>query len=160
MGEKKNGSTVEKVYDLAKPLCDELGLILWDIRFEKEGSNWYLRVFIDKDGGVFIEDCEALTRPLNKLLDENDPVGQSYIFEVCSTGLGRDLRKKEHFERFIGSEIRVRLIRAADNVKEIKGILEQYTKDTIKVNTGENTAEIRLADCAYVRLNDDEDLFK
>lgn len=160
MSVKKSGSTVDKVYELAKPLADELGIDIWDIRFEKEGSNWYLRVFIDKEGGVFIEDCEALSRPLNKLLDETDPISQSYIFEVCSTGLGRELKKPGHFEKFIGSEVKVRLIRAVDNIKEFIGILLEYNKDAITLQLDEETTgEFKLSECAYVKLNDDDDLF-
>lgn len=160
MSVKKSGSTVDKVYELAKPLADEIGVDIWDIRFEKEGSNWYLRVFIDKEGGVFIEDCEALSRPLNKLLDETDPISQSYIFEVCSTGLGRELKKPEHFEKFIGSEVKVRLIRAVDNIKEFIGILLEYNKDAITLQLDEETTgEFKLSECAYVKLNDDDDLF-
>ncbi len=160
MSGKKDLSTVEKVYELAKPITDELGLILWDIRFEKEGSNWYLRVFIDKEGGIFIEDCEALNRPLNKLLDERDPIGQSYIFEVCSTGLGRELKKPEHFEAFINSEVRVRFIRAINNIKEITGILKEHNKDIIRLLCDDEIIEVKLSDCAFVRLNDDADLFE
>lgn len=160
MSVKKSGSTVDKVYELAKPLADELGIDIWDIRYEKEGSNWYLRVFIDKEGGVFIEDCEAISRPLNKLLDETDPISQSYIFEVCSTGLGRELKKPEHFEKFIGSEVKVRLIRAVDNIKEFIGILLEYNKDAITLQLDEETTgEFKLSECAYVKLNDDDDLF-
>jgi ribosome maturation factor RimP len=160
MSVKKSGNTVDKVYELAKPLADELGIDIWDIRYEKEGSNWYLRVFIDKEGGVFIEDCEALSRPLNKLLDETDPISQSYIFEVCSTGLGRELKKPEHFEKFIGSEVKVRLIRAVDNIKEFIGILLEYNKDAITLQLDEETTgEFKLSECAYVKLNDDDDLF-
>jgi ribosome maturation factor RimP len=160
MSVKKSGNTVDKVYELAKPLADEIGVDIWDIRFEKEGSNWYLRVFIDKEGGVFIEDCEALSRPLNKLLDETDPISQSYIFEVCSTGLGRELKKPEHFEKFIGSEVKVRLIRAVDNIKEFIGILLEYNKDAITLQLDEETTgEFKLSECAYVKLNDDDDLF-
>lgn len=160
MSVKKSGNTVDKVYELAKPLADELGIDIWDIRYEKEGSNWYLRVFIDKEGGVFIEDCEALSRPLNKLLDETDPISQSYIFEVCSTGLGRELKKPEHFEKFIGSEVKVRLIRAVDNIKEFIGILLEYNKDAITLQIDEETTgEFKLSECAYVKLNDDDDLF-
>ena len=161
MSGKKSGNTVEKVFELAKPIADELGLVLWDIRFEKEGSNWYLRVFIDKEGGVFIEDCEAISRPLNKLLDETDPIEQSYIFEVCSTGLGRELVKKEHFEQFLGSEVKARFIRPIDNVKEIVGIITEHSKEAIKLKVNnEKTVEVKLSDCAYVKVNDDEDLFE
>lgn len=161
MADKKGLSTVDKVFALAKPLADELGLYLWDVRFEKEGSNWFLRVFIDKDDGIEIDDCEAISRPLNKLLDETDPISQSYVFEVCSPGLGRELRRPEHFERFMNEEVRVRLIRAIDEEKEFTGSLCGYSKDSIKILKADNTtAEVALSDCAYVKLNDDAHLFE
>lgn len=161
MAEKKGSSTVDKVFALAQPLADELGLYLWDVRFEKEGSNWYLRVFIDKDEGIEIDDCEAISRPLNKLLDEKDPISQSYVFEVCSPGLGRELRRPEHFERFLGEQIRVRLIRAIDDIKEFTGKLCEYDKESIVIDKEDNTTvKVALSDCAYVKLNDDSNLFE
>ena len=112
MGKGKGGSdrskksTVDIVTELAQPLADELGLFLWDVRFEKEGATWYLKVLIDKDGGVTMEDCENFTRPFNKILDEADPISQSYVFECGSPGLGRELRKPIHFEVCIGAATR------------------------------------------------------
>ena len=159
MNLKKSGGTIQKVYDLAKPLADNLNLDLWDIRFEKEGADWYLRVFIDKDGGVTINDCEALSRPLNDLLDETDPIEQAYIFEVGSPGLGRELRKPEHFERFIGEEIRIKLYKPLNGQKEIIGNLKEYSKDFIKVEISGNETKIPNSECGIVRLNDDNDLF-
>ena len=94
-------TTVEKVRELAQPIADELGFFLWDVRFEKEGATWYLRVLIDKDGGIDMDDCEAFTRPMNKVLDEADPISQSYVLECGSPGLGRELRRPEHFELWI-----------------------------------------------------------
>lgn len=155
MAGNKNGNTVTKAYELAKPLADELGVTLWDVVFEKEGASWYLRVFIDKEDGISIEDCEAFSRPYNKLLDAEDFIDQSYIFEVGSPGMGRELRKAEHFEKYIGSPVRVRLIRAVDGTKEIVGQLNAYNKDSIIVDNN----EIKLSDTAFVRLYDDEDLF-
>ena len=114
-GERPKRSTVERITELAQPLADELGLFLWDVRFEKEGATWYLRVLIDKDGGVTMEDCENFTRPFNKILDEEDPIAQSYVFECGSPGLGRELRKPIHFEVCIGDAVRVRLIRPDEN---------------------------------------------
>ena len=105
MAERRVADSVRK---LAEPLCDELGLFLWDVKYEKEGANLYLRVYIDKDGGIGISDCEALHRPLDKLLDEQDPVPGSYIFEVCSPGLGRRRERPEHFEVCIGDPVRIR----------------------------------------------------
>lgn len=156
--EKKN--TVEKVRELALPLCDELGLFLWDVRFEKEGASWYLRVFIDKDGGVDMDDCEAFTRPFNKILDDTDPISQSYVLEVGSPGLGRDLKRPEHFLACIGDEIRVRTIRPIDGERDFIGILMSFEKNSFVIaQSEEDRVEFRLSDCSYVKLNDDADLF-
>lgn len=160
MKNKKSGSTVERIAELAQPLCDELGLQLWDVKFEKEGATWYLRVFIDKDNGINIDDCENFSRPFNKLLDETDPISQSYVFEVSGPGLGRELRKPEHFERFIGEKIRIRFIRARNGEKEAVAVLKEFSKPNITVSfDGLENEVISLSECAYVKLNDDEDLF-
>ena len=148
-------STVEKAYDLAKPLAESLGVSLWDVVFEKEGASWYLRIFIDKDDGINIDDCEAFSRPFNKILDEKDFIDQSYIFEVGSPGMGRELKRPEHFEKYIGSPVRVRLIRAADGLKEIIGSLKEYNKESILVDE----REIKFSDVAFVKLYDDENIF-
>ena len=159
-------STVEKVRELAQPIADELGLFLWDVRFEKEGATWYLRVLIDKDGGVDMNDCEAFTRPMNKALDDADPIQQSYVLECGSPGLGRELRLPEHFEVCIGDVIRVRLIRPDENgEREFVVGLVGYEKDRIlcqkldENGDGIENVEFKLSDCAYVKLNDDADLF-
>ena len=148
-------STVEKAYDLAKPLAESLGVSLWDVVFEKEGASWYLRIFIDKDDGINIDDCEAFSRPFNKILDEKDFIDQSYIFEVGSPGVGRELKRPEHFNKYIGSPVRARLIRAADGLKEITGVLKEYNKESILVDE----KEIKLSDVAFVKLYDDENIF-
>lgn len=159
-------TTVEKVRELAQPIADELGFFLWDVRFEKEGATWYLRVLIDKDGGIDMDDCEAFTRPMNKVLDGADPISQSYVLECGSPGLGRELRRPEHFEVCIGDVIRVRLIRPDENgEKEFVVGLVGYDKDKILCQkldedmNGVENVEFKLADCAYVKLNDDADLF-
>ncbi|HNX64279.1 MAG TPA: ribosome maturation factor RimP [Oscillospiraceae bacterium] len=153
MANSKN--TVEKAYDLAKPLAESLGVSLWDVVFEKEGASWYLRIFIDKDDGINIDDCEAFSRPFNKILDEKDFIDQSYIFEVGSPGMGRELKRPEHFNKYIGSPVRARLIRAADGLKEITGVLKEYNKESILVDE----KEIKLSDVAFVKLYDDENIF-
>lgn len=158
--EKKN--TAERIRELAEPLCDELGLFLWDVRFEKEGASWYLKVFIDKDGGVDMDDCEAFTRPFNKILDDEDPIAQSYVLEVGSPGLGRDLRRPEHFIVCIGDEVRVRTIRPIDGERDFIGILMSFEKNEFVIaqsEAEEDRITFKLADCAYVKLNDDADLF-
>lgn len=159
-GEVKKGNTAGRVFELAKPLCDELGLFLWDVRFEKEGATWYLRVLIDKDGGVDMDDCEEFSRRFNKILDDVDPISQSYVFEVGSPGLGRQLNRPEHFEVCIGDEVRIRFIRPVDGMKEVKGILTGYEKPKVTIRLEDGTEkEYGLSDAAYVKLCDDEDLF-
>ena len=156
MAGKKGGNTVSKVYDIAKPIADSLGLKIWDVVFEKEGALWYLRVFIDKDGGLSMEDCENMTRPLSKALDDADPIEQNYMLEVGSPGLGRELKRQEHFEEFLECPVRIRYIRETEGQKEFIAILKGCTKDTISVITEEGDKEIKLSDTAFVRLYDDD----
>jgi len=150
---KKFGSTEQRVYDLVKPITDELGYFLWDVAYEKEGAMWYLRVFIDQDEGISIDDCERATRPINDILDREDPISQSYVLEVGSAGLERELVKPEHFEVCMGDEVRVHFIRAVDGVKEITGILSGADKESVTV-TDENGQEksYALSDISYVKL--------
>ncbi len=158
MAGKKGGNTVAKVYDIAKPIADSLGLKIWDVTFEKEGAMWFLKVLIDKiDGALDMDDCEAMTRPLSKALDEADPIEQNYMLEVGSPGLGRDLRKPEHFEEFLECPVRIRYIRETDGQKEFIAILKGYNKDVISVITEEGDKEIAIADTAFIRLFDDDD---
>lgn len=161
VNEKKNGNTADRVRELAQPLCDELGLFLWDVRFEKEGTTWYLRVFIDKDGGVDIDDCEAFSRPFDEILDREDPISQSYVFECGSPGLGRDLKRPEHFEVCIGDEIRVKTIRPDENgEREFIGVLTSYENKEFDISMSEdNSRHFKLSECAFVKLYDDGDLF-
>lgn len=150
---KKFGGTEQKVYDLIKPITDELGYYLWDVCYEKEGALWYLRVFIDQDEGISINDCERATAPISKLLDEKDPVDQSYILEVGSAGLERELVKEEHFEVCRGDEVRIRFIRETDGEKEITAVLAGADKEGVSV-VSEDGSEKKypLADIAFVKL--------
>lgn len=157
----KGGNTIAKVYEMVKPITDELKLSIWDIVFEKEGAYWYLRVYIDReDDMASMEDCENVTRPLSKLLDDWDPIDISYILEVGSPGLGRLLRKPEHFGKFLECPVRVRFIRENENgEKEIIAALKAYGKDSITVAADGKESVIKLSDTAFVKLADDEDLF-
>lgn len=157
MAGKKGGNTAAAVYDIAKPIADGLGLRIWDVAFEKEGAMWYLRVLIEKDGGVDMDDCEAMTRPLSKALDEADPIDRNYMLEVGSPGLGRQLKRPEHFEEFLECPVKIRYIRETDGLKEFIAILKGYDKDSISVVTEEGDREIKLADTAFVKLFDDDD---
>lgn len=145
----------DRTRELAQPIADELGLILWDVKYVKEGASYYLRVFIDKDGGVGINDCEDFTRLMNPVLDEYDYIADSYYFEVSSPGLGRELSRPEHFERFIGEKVRVRLYKAADGVKEYTGCLKSFG-DSIMLDCDGAEREFAMSDVARVNLADDE----
>ena len=154
---KKGGNTVQKVWEIAEPIVTNLGLKLWDIRYVKEGADWYLRVFIDKDGGVDINDCEKVSRALDEPLDENDPIPQAYTLEVSSPGLERPLVRDEHFEQFIGADIMVKMIRPVEGLpKEFKGVLAAYNDGEVTVNdhSGENQVIINTKDTAWIKLDD------
>ncbi len=149
---KRFGSTEQRVYDLIRPITDELGYFLWDVCYEKEGALWYLRVFIDQDEGITIDDCERATRPINDILDKEDPISQSYMLEVGSAGLERELVKEEHFEVCVGDEVRIHFIRSVDGLKEVIGNLVSADKEGVTIETEEGTKTYSLADISYVKL--------
>ncbi len=149
---KKFGGTEQKVYDLVKPVTDELGYYLWDVSYVKEGAMWYLRIFIDQDEGITIEDCEKVTEPVNQILDEKDPIPQQYMLEVGSAGLERELLKPEHFEVCQGDEVRIHFIRAVEGQKEIVGILEGADKESVTVTSDGVTKSFQLQDISFVKL--------
>jgi len=157
MANSKGKNTVSVVEDLAAPIASGLGLRIWDVRYLKEGSQWYLRVFIDKDGGVDINDCEAMSRALDEPLDEADPIQGEYILEVSSPGIERELIRPEHFAQFIGADIMVKMIRPIEGIgKEFKGVLTAYEGGDVTVtdHSGENTVTIHKKDAAYIKLDD------
>lgn len=162
MNVKKSGSTVSKVYDISKPIAESLGLKIWDVVYEKEGSLYYLRVFIDRATGISMDDCENMSRALSKTLDEKDPVSGSYILEVGSPGLGRTLRRPEHFEEFLDCPVRIRYIRERDGVKEFIAVMTAYDRETntlTAVKESDETVSVKVSDTAFVKLCDDENLF-
>ena len=157
MANSKGKNTVSAVEELAAPIAESLGLRIWDVRYLKEGSQWYLRVFIDKDGGVDINDCENMSRAIDEPLDRLDPIDGEYILEVSSPGIERELIKPEHFLQFIGADIMVKMIRPIDGVgKEFKGVLTAFDDGMVTVtdHSGENTVTISKKDAAYIKLDD------
>ena len=157
MANSKGKNTVSVVEGIAAPIAEDLGLRIWDVRYLKEGSQWFLRVFIDKDGGVEINDCENMSRALDAPLDEADPIAGEYILEVSSPGIERELIRPAHFEQFIGADIMVKMIRPLDGIgKEFKGVLTAYEDGmvTITDHSGENTVTISKKDAAYIKLDD------
>lgn len=132
-------SIVSKVTELAAPVVREEGLDLWDVEFKKEGPDYFLRIFIDKDGGVGIDDCERVSRKLDTLLDEADPIEQSYILEVSSAGLVRELKTDAHLEKFSGYTVEARLFKTVDGVKRIGGKLVSFDSEKIVLETDKIT---------------------
>lgn len=151
------GNTVSKVTEIVTPYAKELGLDIWDIRFVKEGTDWYLRIFIDKDGGVSIDDCVDLTHAITKPLDDADPISQSYLLEVSSPGVERELVTDVHFEKYIGSDVMLRLIRPIDNVRDFSGKMISYDASvsavTLELADGE-TLTVNKKDTSYIKLDD------
>ncbi len=138
----------DKVEALARPVVEEAGCKLWSVEYIKEAGTWYLRVYIDKDGGVGIADCETISRKLDPILDEADPVPGSYVFEVGSAGAERELKRPSDFEQFIGSEVEVKLYQPYDGRKTLVGALESYNDGNITVSgiefKKEQIAQVKL----------------
>ena len=145
-----------KVTDLvasfAQPIVEAHGCSLWDVEFVREGSERFLRLYIDKDGGVDIDDCERIHRAMDPILDEKDPIAESYHFEVCSAGLERPLKRPSDFEQFMGSPILVKLYRPRNGLKELPGILRDYQDGRVTVEAGKETITFEKSEVALVRL--------
>ena len=151
----KGGVTVSAVWKLAEPIAENLGLRIWDVRFEKEGADWFLRIFIDKDGGVSIDDCVDMSHAIDKPLDDADPIEQSYCLEICSPGIECELKRDSHFEQCIGKNIMVKLIRPLNDKREYKGILESYENGSFELRIEDGTGlMINKKEASYVKLDD------
>lgn len=142
----------DQVAAFARPVVEAHGCSLWDVEYVREGSDYFLRLYIDKDGGVDISDCEAISRAVDPILDEKDPIPESYHFEVCSAGLERPLKRPGDFERFMGSPITVKLYRPLNGQKELPGILRGYEGGRVTVETGGQTITLEKSQVALVRL--------
>ena len=138
----------EKVEALAKPVVEDEGCELWAVEYVREAGSWYLRVLIDKDGGVGIDDCERISRRLDPILDEADPIPDSYVFEVGSAGAERELKRPSDFERYIGSEVEVKLYQPYQGKKSYVGSLEAYEDGNVTVSSvllkKEQIAQVKL----------------
>jgi len=142
----------ELVASFAQPIVEAHGCSLWDVEYVREGSERFLRLYIDKDSGVDISDCEAISRAVDPILDEKDPIPESYHFEVCSAGLERALKRPGDFERFMGSAVTVKLYRPRNGLKEIPGILRGYEEGKVTVEAGKETVTFEKSEVALVRL--------
>ena len=128
-----------KTEELLEPIVAEAGFELVDVEYVKEAGTWYLRAYIDKPGGITVDDCEAVSRKFSDILDEKDYIEDSYIFEVSSPGLGRPLKKEKDFKRSLGKEVEIRTYRMIDKQKEFTGILKAYDKDSVTVAFSDGT---------------------
>lgn len=138
---------------LLAPIVEANGFELVDVEYVKEGGNWYLRAYIDKPGGIAVDDCELVSRAFSDILDEKDYIEDSYIFEVSSPGLGRPLKKEKDFKRSLGEEVEIRTYRAVDRQKEFVGILTDYDKDTVTIQMEDETKRtFDRSEIALIRL--------
>lgn len=154
---KSGGNTVAVCRRLAEPVAQELGLTLWDVRFVKEGASWYLRFMIDRPEGVSIDDCVAMSRRMNPILDEADPIAHAYCMEVMSPGVERELTRPEHFEACAGMPVAVRLIRPLDGVRDFAGLLKGLEGDEVLLETEEGDRSFLRKDISAVHVIDDEE---
>ena len=142
----------EQVWAFAEPVVQAHGCSLWDVEYVKEGGDWFLRLYIDKEGGVDINDCEAISRAVDPILDEKDPIPGSYHFEVCSAGLERVLKRPSDFQKYLGSPITVKLYRPKNGLKEIPCVLRAYEDGRLTVEAGKETVTFEKSEVALVRL--------
>lgn len=143
---------VEIVTGIARPIVQQYGCELWDVEYVSEGGQWYLRIYIDKENGVSIDDCENVSRAVDPILDEMDPISNSYIFEVSSAGLERTLKLPEHFQRFIGENVEVKLYKPFEGSKLYSGILAAYENGNISLDFGGKSIIFTKEQVANVRL--------
>jgi len=142
----------DTVWKLAEPVAAEAGCSIWDVEYIREGTTWFLRLYIDKEGGVDINDCETVSRAMDPILDEADPIPSSYTFEVCSAGIERALKRPSDFEAFMGSDVLVRLYKPKNGSKEFPGILRGYAEGRVTIEMGSETITFEKSEVALVRL--------
>lgn len=139
--------------ELITPILDRMNFELVDVEYVKEGGTWYLRAYIDKEGGITVNDCEAVAREMNEILDREDFVEDSYVFEVSSPGLGRPLKKEKDYIRSMGKEVEIRTYRAINREKEFYGILSAYDENTVTIKTEDGTEmTFEKSDIALIHL--------
>lgn len=143
----------DKIFDLVKDTVEQQGVSLWDVKYIKEGASYYLRIFIDKPEGINIDDCVNVSHAVDPVIDEADPIKDSYYLEVCSPGLERELTREEHYKAMIGSEISIKLFKAVDGKKQFSGILKDFdTQAYIETESGMlkfNKADIAKATAEF-----------
>ena len=144
--------TEKVVLDMAKPVAENNSCFIYDVEYVKEGGNWYLRIYVDRDGGITLDECETISREISSLLDEKDPISQNYFLEVSSPGIERKLRQDEHFEMYKGEIVDIGLYKAVNGSKNLCGELVGLEGDEVIVKT-EEELRIKLSETTYVRLH-------
>ena len=149
------GKVETKVLEIAEPIARDLGLSIWDIEFVKEGADHYLRIYIDKEGGVGIDDCVDMSHAIDGPLDDADPIDVSYTLEVSSPGAERSLKTDAHFMAYIGQKVMVKLIRPVDGEREFRGILKGYDKGQVEFLSNEGKAlSFNKKEASYIKVDD------
>lgn len=146
-------NAAEKVYSLIEEIVKQQGVTLWDVRFLKEGANWYLRVFIDSENGIGIDDCTNVSHAIDPIIDEVDPIDKSYYLEVCSPGIERELTRDWHFEWAKGKKVKLRLYKAVDGKKEFEGILSDVN-DSLTLTSENETSSFPKESVSKAYLSD------
>ena len=148
------GRTIEtRTEEVLAPIAEANGVEIYDVEYVKEGSDWYLRAYIDKPEGVNILDCENVSRALSDKLDEEDFIDDAYILEVSSPGLGRTLKKDKHLEKSLGEEVELRLYKPKDKQKEFAGILKAFDENSVTIETQEEEKVFARSEIALIRLS-------
>lgn len=143
----------QKTEELLLPIVESHGFELVDVEYVKEAGTWYLRAYIDKPGGIAVDDCELVSRAFSDILDEKDYIDDTYIFEVSSPGLGRPLKKEKDFKRSIGEEVEIRTYRPINRQKEFVGFLKEYDQETVTIEYEDETTQVfQRSDIALIRL--------
>lgn len=150
---KKRQEIEEHTEELVTPILERMGFFLYDVEYVKEGGDCYLRIYIEKESGITVDDCEAVSREMNEILDKEDYVEGSYIFEVSSPGLGRALKKDKHLESSLGEEVEIRTFRPVEKKKEFSGILTSFDSETLTITEEDQTERtFQRKDIALIRL--------
>lgn len=145
----------QQIWALAEPVVQQHGCSVWDVEYVREGAEWFLRLYIDKDGGVDISDCEAISRAIDPILDEEDPIPDSYTFEVCSAGLERVLKRPSDFAAYLGADVLVKLYQPKNGSKELAGVLAGYDNGDVTITVGGQPILLKKPEVALVRLRVD-----
>ena len=150
-------NTADRVAELVRPAIEELGLELWDVRILKEGASWYLRVYIDSENGIDINNCTDVSHAIDPIIDEADPISQAYYLEVCSPGLNRELKTDRHFEKMQGQEVLVHTVRPEENgLRDIAGVLKERNQEFVVLTTADGEISIARSNVSSVKLDDDK----